>query len=180
MGRHAPRFSTGPDGQPRIYIETQADLAGAIVMTQQAGAIGQAHLMRALVAGRIAYQSLLPETSVTAFKAFIRATSNKPTVMLIGDDGDLPRGPDGWPQARRAIRWAKAVVVHGAGAEIEHYESAVMATQIVGRVLVIECCSVHLPAWVEMVRTAPHSPSVLVIVPRGGVHPVAASQGAIQ
>ncbi|HUN44131.1 MAG TPA: hypothetical protein VMU81_27885 [Acetobacteraceae bacterium] len=177
---HSPRFTTGPDGQPRVYIETQADLAAAIVLTQQAGAIGQAHLMRALAAGRIAYQSLLPETSTSQFKAFMRAVSHRPAVVLIGDDSDLPQGPDGWSQARRAIRWAKAIIVHAAGAELEHYEAAVTAAQTVRRTLIIECGSLHLPAWISAVRAAPHSPSTLVIQPRGGVHPVPAARETLQ
>jgi hypothetical protein len=177
---YSPRFSTGPDGQPRIHIGSAEDLAAATVFMHQAGVVGQTHLLRSLAAGRIAYQSLLPDTSTSHFKAFIRATSTKPTVTLIGDDGDMPTGPAGWRLAQRAIRWAKTVILHGAGAEIEHYESAVIAAQLMQRVLIIECASAHLDAWIALVRAAPHRPSALVIVPRGGVHPLPVERSKMQ
>jgi len=165
-----PRF-THHDGQSRLLIETTADLAAAITINEQAGAIGQAHLMRALLAGRIAYLPLLPDSSASSFKAFARATSRKPAVVLAGDDDGFNRGPDGWRLAARALGWATAVLLHGAGGEIEHYEAAIMAAEVVRRVLVIECNTATLDAWTALVRAAPHHPSVLLIYPREGVHP---------
>jgi hypothetical protein len=152
----------------------------AIVQTQQAGAIGQAHLMRALAAGRIAYLPVLPDSSATKFKAFARAVAHRPAVTLIGDDDGFDRGPDGWTLAHRAVRWARSVLLHAAGAEFSHYEGAIEAAQIMGRVLVIECCTATLDAWAALVGAAAHRPSVLVIVPRGGVHPVTPSRSKMQ
>lgn len=161
-------------------IESWADLPGAIAANERAGAIGQAHLLRALAAGRIAYFSLLPDTSSSSFKAFARATSRKPAVTLLGDDDGMDRGPPGWRLATRAVRWAASIVLHGAGAELAHYETAIVASQIVGRVLIVECGTATLDAWAALVRAAPHQPSVLVIVPRGGVHPLPMDRGAMQ
>jgi hypothetical protein len=146
-------------------------LATAIVQAQQAGAIGTAHLMRALAAGRIAYSPLLPDSSATKFKEFARATAHRPAVVLIGDDDGFDRGPAGWTLAGRAIRWARSVLLHAAGAELAHYEGAIEAAQIMGRVLVIECSTATLSAWAPLVGAAPQRPSVLVIYPREGVHP---------
>ena len=164
-------------------IESWADLPGAIIASERAGAIGQAHLLRALVAGRIAYQPLLPDTSASSFKTFVRATSRKPSmpsIVLIGDDDGFDRGPDGWRLAARAVRWAASIVLHGAGAELSHYETAIVAAQIVGRVLLIECGSATLDAWTMLVASAPHRPSGLVIVPSGGVHPLPADRSKMQ
>jgi hypothetical protein len=104
-----PRFTHGPDGRARLRIDTHADLANAIVLNEKAGAIGQAHCMRALMRGRIAYLSLLPEASASQVRAFTRATSDRPAFMLIGDDDGTDRGPSGWPEAERAWRWVRAL-----------------------------------------------------------------------
>jgi hypothetical protein len=161
-------------------VDTPADLADAIVVSDRLGAIGQAHLMRALAQGRIAYLPLLPDTSATKFKAFARATSHRPTVLLIGDDDGFDRGPDGWAMATRAVAWARSVLVHGAGAELHHYEAAILAAQLVRRALVIECSSTTLDAWTALVAGAAHRPRALIIRPRGGVHPVPVDRSVMQ
>jgi hypothetical protein len=174
------RFARGPNGQQRLRIDTQPDLVDAIVRTEQAGAVGQAHCMRALLRGRIAFFSLLPETSANQFKAFIRATSNRPAVMLIGDDDSMDCGPSGWAQAERVLRWTRALVLHGAGAEIQHYEAAIMAAELARRLLVIECSTATLGAWATPVEAAPNRVPTLVIRPRGGVHPLPIERSATQ
>jgi hypothetical protein len=175
-----PRFTHGPDERPRQRIDTHADLANAIVLNEKAGAIGQAHCMRALMRGRIAYLSLLPEASASQVKAFIRATGDRPAVMLIGDDDGMDRGPSGWAQAERALRWTRALMLHGAGAEIEHYEAVIIAAELAGRMLVIECSTATLGAWVGLVKAAPQRPPTLVIRPRGGVHPLPIKRSVMQ
>jgi hypothetical protein len=161
-------------------VNNWADLATAIVQAQQVGAIGTAHLMRALAAGRIAFLPVLPDMSATKFKAFARATSHRPAIVLIGDDDGFDRGPDGWTLAHRAVRWARSVLLHAAGAELFHYEGAIEAAQIVGRVLVIECGTATLDAWAALVGAAPCRPATLVIWPREGVHPVLVERRAMQ
>ncbi|HEX3983897.1 MAG TPA: hypothetical protein VHX12_09415 [Acidisoma sp.] len=150
------------------------------MLNEQVGAIGQAYLMRALLRGRIAYYSLLPETSSSGFKAFARATSRKPAIALIPDDDGFDRGPAGWRLAERALRWANGVLLHGAGAEIEHYEAAIQAAEMGRCVLVIECGTATLGGWAALVMAAPHRPSTLVIHPRGGVHPLPLRREAMQ
>jgi hypothetical protein len=174
------RFASHDGGQPKLLIETLDDLAAAIVLNEQVGAIGQAHLMRALRAGRIAFQPLLPDTSSSRFKAFARATFRRPAIVLIGDDDGFDRGPQGWRLAERALRWADRVLLHGAGAELAHYEAAILAAEHRHRVLVIECSSATLDAWAALVRGAPHRPATMVIVPRGGVHPLPVDPSKLQ
>ena len=101
-------------------------------------------------------------------------------MVLIGDDDGADRGPAGWPMARRAVGWAAGILLHAVGAEISHYEAAIVAAEIVGRVLVIECSPPTLPAWTTLVQAASHRPSVLAIVPRGGVHPLPADRSNLQ
>jgi hypothetical protein len=161
------------DDRGYFQVNSPADLVEAITLNEQFGAIGQAHLMRRLMAGRIAYLPLLPDTSSSKFKAYARETSRRPAIVLIGDDDGMDRGPSGWQLSARALRWANSVLLHGAGAEIAHYEAAVQAAENGRRVLVIECNSATLDAWGALVLAAPHRPNTLVIIPRGGVHPIA-------
>jgi hypothetical protein len=158
-------------------INSWADLPGAIVASERAGAVGAAHLLRGLAAGRIGHLPLLPDMSNGKFREFIRGTSHKPAIVLIGDDDGMDRGPAGWRLTARALRWANSVLLHAAAAELDHYEAAILTAEVRRRVLIIECGSATLAAWGDLVRAAPHRPATLVIVPRGGVHPLPAKPG---
>jgi hypothetical protein len=160
-----------PLNGPKI-IERWEDFPDAIIAAERAGAIGLAHLTRAMLAGRIAFWPLQQETSVTGLKEFQRGSTNHPAVLLIGDDDYQNRGPTRWKVAGRAIRWSRFVLVHAAGAKPEHYQSAVEAAQIVKRVLVIEASFATLHDWTMLVRRAPHGPATMVIRPDNGAHPV--------
>jgi hypothetical protein len=154
-------------------VDDLADLARTITLTEQAGSIGTAHLMRALASGRIALLPLLPKESSSKFKAWTRLTKHRPAVALIGDDDGFDRGPVGWAQARRAVAWARSVMLHGAGAELFHYEAAIMAAELFHRTLIVECGTATLPAWIDLVKAAHHAPRTLIIQPHDGVHPLA-------
>jgi hypothetical protein len=159
--------------QPHLRIQTAADLNNAIITTEQVGAIGLAYLLRAVRDGRCACFPLLPDTSNNELKRFIHGASRRPAIALIGDDDGMDRGPAGWRLAKRAIDWARSVVVHASGAELDHYAGAVVAAHLVRRVLIIECSSATAPRWAEMVQAARPPPSVLVIQPPPGAsHPI--------
>ena len=160
-------------------IESHADLPAAIVAATQVGAIGEAILLRALHQGRIAHWQILPGTGVGVFKQFAAATRDCPTVAVIPGDDYTERGPEAWPAAKRAIRWAAHVVVHAAGADPEHYHRAIAAALLCRRVLLIECCSATVKAWSALVQAAPHRPSVLLVIP-DNPHPVMPARGAMQ
>ena len=153
-------------------INSWQDLNRGIDVMQRAGAVGTAHLLRALASGRIAMLPIQPEESASKVKAFARLTSHRPSIILIGDDDGRDLGPSRWSQARRAVRWARSVVIHGAGAQLFHYELAIEKAELVGRVLVVECSKATLPDWIALVTSAPHRPATLVISPDGdGPHP---------
>jgi hypothetical protein len=108
-------------------------------------------------------------TSSTKFKGWGRATEGRAAIALIGDDDGTDRGPAGWPIAGRAVAWARWFVVHATGAEIVHYEAAIVAAQRTGRVLFVECGSATLEAWSSLVHEASRRPAGVVIrTPDGG------------
>jgi hypothetical protein len=161
-------------------VRAWADLPRAIAISEGAGAIGQAHLLRALYTGRIAFLPMPADTSTTKFKDWTRGTAGRPAVALIGDDDGCEAGPSAWRTADRAVKWARSVLIHGAAAEIHHYETAIVAAELIHRILIIECGSATLDAWVRMVKTAPHRPTTMVIVARDGVHPVPVDRSRMQ
>lgn len=152
-------------------VNDWSDLPRAIALMQQVGAEHRVRLLRALYNGQIAHLEIQREGCAGKLKRFL-ATVRRPALVLIGDDDDHATGPAGWPTAERLLRWARQVVVHGAGAEPAHYEAAVLATQIVGRFVLIECNSTMAPAWIDAVqRWAPAAAKVAVRVPEGIQHP---------
>ena len=163
-----------------LPIRSAADLPAAITRLQAAGDVGMCHLLRALRAGRCAVLPVLPGTSHAVLKRFAALTASRPAVAIVGDDDGADRGPRGWPLAQRAVAWANAIVLHAAAAETAHYEAAILAAQVVGRVLIVECSTATFPAWRSMVEAAPHKPRTLAIVPREGVHPLPVDRRAMQ
>jgi hypothetical protein len=160
-------------------VRDWSDIPRAIAISEGAGAIGQAHLLRALYTGRIAFLPMPADTSTTKFKDWARATTGRPAVALLGDDDGCDAGPSAWRTAERAVKWARSILIHGAAAEIAHHESAIIAAELIHRVLIVECGTATLGAWVQLVRDAPHRPTALIIQPRGGVHPVPLDRGGM-
>lgn len=163
-------------------IRDWSDLPRAIVAATQAGSVGCAHLLRALNSGRIALLPLQPECSAAAFKRWMKTTAKRPAIVLIGDDYGADLGPAGWPTAERAVRWCRAVLLHAAGGEVWHYEMAVQNAQSFGRVLVVECTTKTLPAWLNLVDSVrPIPPVSLVIMPPDGLaHPASPARETMQ
>lgn len=95
-----------------------------------------------------------------------------PHLILVGDDDDRPSGPNNWRCAKPIAMWASGVMVHAAGAEPKHYETAVSATLVCGRFALIETTTQHAPAWLELLDGLP----TLLIWPRGDQHPALGSK----
>ena len=95
-----------------------------------------------------------------------------PMLAWIGDDDEQSCGPDGWRCALAAAQWARSALIHASGGEAQHYLAAVAGTLATGRLLLIETSSLHAPAWVRLLPGKP----TLVVLPRGGVHPIASRE----
>jgi hypothetical protein len=163
-----------------LRVETPHDLAVAIAHGERCGAIGQPYLLWQLAARRICLLPVLPDASATTVKAFMRAAAGRPSIILFGDDDYRDRGPTAWRQAGRVARWAKVAIVHAAGAEVGHYEAACVTAENVGRVAFVECSTVTAEAWVDLFQAQPHPPRLILIPPRGGVHPLLLDRRAMQ
>lgn len=165
-----------------IRVEHLTDLNAAIVVLEAAGAIGSAHLCRALRDGRCALMWLLPEVSASHYKRFIRAAGRRPAIIVLGDDDGLNRGPQAFPLAQRAIGWARCVFLHAAGAKLEHYEMAILIAQGLRRLLFIECSSVTELAWLDLTKrhASRHLRLIQHFVSANGPHPKPTAREQLQ
>jgi hypothetical protein len=104
--------------------------------------------------------------------------TRRPTVVLLGDDPGAPAGlggPEAWRCAASLSRWARAVLVHAAGGEPEHYAEATRAALCVGRVAMIETTAIHARAWAHRMNCR----RTLLILPRDGLHPLPQNAEAV-
>ena len=77
------------------------------------------------------------------------------------------------------MEWAAFAIVHAAGGTVADYRSFVTLAAAVRRVLLIETTSDLVPDWAALlVRRKPRPLPGAVILPRGGLHPIAA--GVVQ
>lgn len=98
-------------------------------------------------------------------------TSDRPVLVIIGDDDYASTGPVGWPDATKLMRWARFVILHGAGGEPGHYSAAVMAAQVHHRALMIETDTAHLDAWRALVMRIRPNGAGLIVRTRPGAPP---------
>jgi hypothetical protein len=101
----------------------------------------------------------------------------RPAVVVVGDDPGTPSGlggADAWRCASRLRRWTPAALVHGAAAQPEHYSKVVQVALKLGVATLIETTSANLQGWAEALRY----PRMLLVKPRGGVHPVHEAEAA--
>ncbi|MDI3307831.1 MAG: hypothetical protein QJR07_12085 [Acetobacteraceae bacterium] len=101
------------------------------------------------------------------------ARDRRPFAVILADDGDNPTGPDGFPQARRLMRWAASIFIHATGGQPIHYAAAAQATVLMRRFLLIETDTAHEAEWCALRRAvAPRTPCVVLTVPPGAApHP---------
>ena len=129
------------------HINSWDDIPHAVSKMQMAGAGHRVPLLQALYHGEIAHVEMQRSGSAKNFKMWAAAI-RLPGLMLIGDDDHAAEdGPETWPIAPRALRWARFVLIHGGAGDPEHYEYTVVLAQEHKRLLMIECSSAAIPAW---------------------------------
>lgn len=108
-------------------------------------------------------------------KALDRAA--RPLVILVGDDGEMPVGPNGWRCTPRLRRMARSAIVHAAGGQRGHYQEAVRAAVSGAAPLaLIETTTDHAEAWGQVFSRRPK----MLIVPRpGDRHPRATAPATV-
>ena len=153
-------------------IKTRAHMAEMVMRLQQAGAAHHVPMIRAAMAGTLRFAVIFPGSALP-LRLLDMARERRPLAVILADDGDKPTGPDGFPQARRLLRWATSIFIHATGGQPIHYAVAAQATVLVRRVLLIETGIAHQDAWCDLRRAvAPRTPGVVLTVPPGAApHP---------
>jgi hypothetical protein len=100
-----------------------------------------------------------------------RETPRRPAIVMIGDDMEQSRGPDGFhlPSVRRAIRACSDFAVITAAPDPDVYAQIAIAAAL-GRTnaMLVETRIEHEFAWVALIRKlAPHRPLTVLTI-KGG------------
>ncbi|WP_237214206.1 hypothetical protein [Falsiroseomonas oryziterrae] len=152
-----------------------------IGVAHQAGELHEAVWLAAVQRGEIAAAAVEPGGRIP-LRVLDTQPGQRPLLILLRGDGVTPVGPDGFPQARRILRWARAIILHGAGAEPQHYATAVASAMATGRAVIVETTTAHLPAWRAVRdRVAANTPTLQIETrPGEPAHPVnTAPTGAV-
>lgn len=134
-------------------------------------AVGEGWRKPYLRAARDGLLALLLSSNGQRVDKRLLADRRRPQLLIVTDDHPAAIGPDGWPQIRKLMTWAKLVIIHASGGEDRWSHMAVAATLQAGRVLMVECEFRQHDAWLSLVRA--HGCRHLSILPMGGVHPIA-------
>jgi pimeloyl-ACP methyl ester carboxylesterase len=146
-----------------VIVSDRAGLAETIVRAEQAGKRHVVPVLRAAAAGMI-NAGFVMRGHPFAMRPMKRG--RRPVLIILGDDDHQATGPAGWPQAERLLRWARLVVLHGAGGEPQHYAAAVLAAQEHRRVLMIETSSGQIEAWRRLIgRVQPRVRGITIAIP---------------
>ena len=156
-----------------IQFQSGSDIDRLIALSVAQDAGHRAHLLRAVKRGEII--TLEPHRKSHIPKSVLRSAP-LPTLVIIGDDDHASTGPAGWTATQRVLKWARAAMIHGAGADIRSYQMVIDMTVKYKRVALIETESRYVAAWGE-VFLSKGIPSV-GIIPSDGPHPIRLDRGA--
>lgn len=163
-----------------VNIERWEDIPGAISRMQLAGADHRVPILQALYRGEIAHLEIGRDGSAGLFKRWAAAIQ-LPGLALIGDDDHAAvDGPDTWPIARRALCWARFVLIHGGPGATLHYEYAVELAKRHRRLVMVECSSANIALWERVAsKWCAGAEGLVMRPPRGGVHPTGCKTGEL-
>jgi hypothetical protein len=153
-----------PPPPPRGWLKLdRARIADTIAAMERMGAQHHVPVLRALGAWRITLTLMFRGAGQFPLAAIRRG--GRPALIRIADDDEFAAGPEAFPAAWAALRWARAHIVHAAAGIAAHYEDAVATAEAKGSCALVECSSAHAPAWVEAARRAalPRQPPTLVL-----------------
>ena len=133
-----------------LFLQDPRHISGLIQIQQATGFGFRLPMYRAALAGEIRLLDLTPGARVP--RRYLQPGA-PPTLVVLGDDGDEPTGPAGFPQAQRLLAWADALILHSCGGEEGHYQAAVTAARTARRALLVETGTDRRTAWIVAVQT---------------------------
>ncbi|WP_198374979.1 hypothetical protein [Neoroseomonas rubea] len=151
---------------------TPGRIAEAIARVEMAGERHWIPLLRALGQRRIVLIVINRTSDALPIRWLKRHPL--PALILVTDDDFRSSGPTAFPDARKALRYAATHLIHGARAEIEHYEGAILAAEAKGSCCLVETDAAHLDEWIAFAALAarPRRVPTLVVRPTEGAGPI--------
>lgn len=149
---------------------TRAEIAR---MIGQAETAGVGHLSGLLLpVMRSELNVVVPSRDMVAPPLYRMGKKGRPVVALLGDDDYRPAGPGAWACAARLRSWAAFAIVHGTGAQRQHYDMAADKAKQVRRLLLIETTSAAAQDWAAFLSERVPPLPFMGLLPPDGVHPV--------
>lgn len=105
---------------------------------------------------------------IVAHAGAFRFTTDKPVVLIVGDDYDLSHGPAAFHRKslRRFLRGAGAAAIVSGAPDPMPYGAALAGAILTGKnAVVIESREAHEPAWIALVKEAQPGLPLLVSTP---------------
>ena len=152
-----------------------AEIARMIGQAELGGAGHYTPLLQRVMAGEM--NACFPMRDTAMPPLYRLGKQGRPIVVIVGDDDYATTGPDGWACADKLRAWASFAIVHGTGAQRQHYEmAAVMATDV-RRLLFIETSSAGAQQWAGFLRERTPELRFMGLLPSDGPHPVMPAKG---
>jgi hypothetical protein len=170
-GASASRLADDDADLFRVSL-TPGGIAEAIARVEMAGERHWIPLLRALGQRRIVLIAINRTSDALPIRRLKRHPL--PALILVMDDDFRSSGPTAFPDARKALRYAATHLIHGARAEIEHYEGAILAAEAKGSCCLVETDGPHLDEWIAFAAEVarPRRVPTLVVRPTDGAGPL--------
>lgn len=159
----------------QIQINEPAHLDRMIAGLVTAGFSHRAELLRAVRRGSIC--TIEPRRDAIVSMRILK-TAARPALVLVGDDDYATTGPDGWATLPNLLKWARGAMVHGTGATIESYQTAIGMTLVHRHFVLVETSSARVQEWGE--RFISRRIPVVGLLPTNGAHPLPPARGTMQ
>ncbi len=158
-------------------IRTPDDFARLIAISEGLGDGYMTELLRP--AARGALNLMVPSRDTVQPPFYRLAKRGRPIVAVVGDDDYLTTGPDGWACADKLRDWAGFAIVHGTGAQRQHYAAAAVMAAEVRRLLFIETSSAGAQLWAGFLSERTPALRFVGVLPPDGAHPVMPARGGL-
>jgi hypothetical protein len=155
------------------FINLGAPRVAAMIASAEAHGCGHAlPLLRWMGAGRGGLIFMPRGADAVDLRAFERL--GLPAVVVVQDDDHANTGPAGFPAARKALRWARGLVIHASRGEPWHYAATASLAEELRAVVLVETGTEHAEPWADLARRAAllRGHIGFMLLPRSGAHPI--------
>ncbi|WP_198374056.1 hypothetical protein [Neoroseomonas rubea] len=163
------------DGLGGFFVNlTRQRINDAIAKMDAIGVVHFAPVLRAIRDGQIVCVVIKRTAGEEAMSLRHIANHPLPALIIMADDDHASSGPARFPAARKALRYARAHMIHAAGGQPSDYALAIQAAMAQRSCCLVETDAAHLDEWARFAARAalPRRVPTLLVRPTDGVHPI--------